>query len=87
MEITRVGSTCGHSQLDDILKVELQRGSYHGIDKVGSFVPRYNATKQLLSFTRKSRTYHAFLLPICQGVCKEDYWLDVTITKEKPNGA
>ena len=77
--------------VDDSLKVDLQRLSYRFLsrcmDKVGSFMPRYNATEQLLSFTRKSRTYHAFLLPRIQGACKEDHWSEETSTKEKPNGA
>ena len=41
--------------MDDNLKVDLQRLPYRFLsccmDKVGSFMPRYNATKQLLSFT------------------------------------
>ena len=92
MEITSVGSSMidvWFLALDD--KADLQRLSYrslpHRIDKVGSFTQTCNATGQLSSFTRESRTYHGFLWACPQGARKQDCQLDVMSTKEKPIGA
>lgn len=91
MEIARVGSTIDVWSLAVDGKVDLQTLSYRTlprrIDKVGSFTPRYNTTEQLPSFSCESGTYHAFLLTCPQGARKEDCWVDVTSTKEKPIGA
>jgi len=90
MEITRVGSAIDVWSLAVDGKVDLQTLSYRTlprrIDKVGSFTPRYNATERLPSFACESGTYYAFLLACPQEVRKEDCWVDVTSTKEKPVG-
>ncbi|KAN0129149.1 hypothetical protein V8E53_013020 [Lactarius tabidus] len=90
MEIACVGSTIDVWSLAVDAKVELQtlsnRTLPRRIDRVGSFMPRYNTTEQLLNFTCESGTYHASLLACPQGVRKEDCWVDVTSTKEKPIG-
>ncbi|KAH9173228.1 hypothetical protein EDB89DRAFT_1960599 [Lactarius sanguifluus] len=56
------------------------------IDKVSSFTPRCNTTELLPSSRCESGTYHAFLLACPQGARKEDCWVDVAGTKEKPIG-
>ncbi|KAF8266924.1 hypothetical protein EI94DRAFT_1802324 [Lactarius quietus] len=90
MEIARVGSTIDVWSLAVDDKVDLQTLSYGTlpprIGKVGSFTPRYNTTEQLPSFTCESGTYYAFLLACPQGSRKDDCWVDVTSTKEKPIG-
>ena len=90
MEIARVGSPIDVWSLAVDAKVDLGGLSYRTlprrVDKVGTFTPRYNTTEQLPSFACKSGTYHAFLLACQQDARKEDCWVDVTSTKEKPIG-
>ncbi|KAN0129158.1 hypothetical protein V8E53_013029 [Lactarius tabidus] len=90
MEIARVGSTIDVWSLAVGAKVDLQTLSYRTlprrIDRVGSFTPRYNTTEQLPSFSCESGTYHGFLLACPQGALRDDCWVDVTSTKEKPIG-
>ncbi|KAN0129145.1 hypothetical protein V8E53_013016 [Lactarius tabidus] len=90
MEIARVGSTIDVWSLAVDAKVDLRTLSYRTLPrrivKVGSFTPKYNMTEQLPSFSCESGTYYAFLLACPQGALRDDCWVDVTNTKEKPIG-
>ncbi|KAH8991864.1 hypothetical protein EDB86DRAFT_2830606 [Lactarius hatsudake] len=56
------------------------------IDKASSLTPRCNTTELLPSSICESGTYHGFLLACPQGARKEDCWMEVVGTKEKPIG-
>ncbi|KAN0129151.1 hypothetical protein V8E53_013022 [Lactarius tabidus] len=81
MEIVHVGSTIDVWSLAVDAKVDLQTLS------VGLFTPMYNTTEQLPSFSCESGSYYAFLLACLQGALRDNCWVDVTSTKEKPIGA